>query len=140
LLRPTDRIPPYRLQVCAHLIGLEDLEPVWREVLPQALEDAAGDDGLIVDIRSPVYRATGMPRRLGDRTVWIRVDMGPPGNRIGEVIAKRMRGAAAHELLESGVDPRHPAEVAAMLGTRWQVRLQPPERPGKPWTLTLAAD
>lgn len=140
LLRPADRIPSYRLQVCAHLVGVEDLEPVWREVLPDVLADAAGPDGLIVDIRSPVYQATGMPKALGDRTVWVRVDMGPPGHRIGEVIAKRMRGAAAHELLESGVDAAEPGELAAVLGHRWPTRLEPPQRAGKPWTLSLSVD
>lgn len=149
LLRPIDRIPSYRLQVCAHLIGVEDLEPVWREVLPTTLadaaaatgaSDAAGAGGLIVDIRSPAYQATGMPKALGERTVWVRVDMGPPGNRIGEVIAKRMRGAAAHELLEAGVDPADPGELAAILGQRWPVRLEPPQRAGKPWTLSLSDD
>jgi cytoplasmic iron level regulating protein YaaA (DUF328/UPF0246 family) len=141
LLRPTDRVPSYRLQVCAHLIGAEDLEPIWGEVLPDVLAGAAGSDGLIVDIRSPVYQATGMPpKSLGDRTVWVRVDMGPPGLRIGEVIAKRMRGAAAHALLESGAEPVHPAEVAELLGTRWGVRLEPPVRAGKPWTLSLSSD
>ncbi|HJP89518.1 MAG TPA: peroxide stress protein YaaA [Candidatus Limnocylindrales bacterium] len=140
LLRPADRIPSYRLQICAHLIGVEDLEPVWREVVPDALAGAAGSDGLIVDIRSPVYQATGMPKGLGDRTVWVRVDMGPPGHRIGEVIAKRIRGAAAHALLESSADPVHPAEVAELLGARWGVRLEPPVRSGKPWTLSLSSD
>jgi uncharacterized protein len=140
LLRPADRIPSYRLQVCAHLIGIEDLEPVWRDVLPDVLADAAGSEGLIVDIRSPAYQATGMPKGLGDRTVWVRVDMGPPGDRIGEVIAKRLRGAAAHALLESGADPTEPGEMAAILGARWPTRLQPPQRLGKPWTLSLSND
>ena len=58
LLRPTDRVPPYRLHVCAHLLGLEDLEPVWRSALPDVLADAAGGHGVIVDLRSPTYQAT----------------------------------------------------------------------------------
>jgi cytoplasmic iron level regulating protein YaaA (DUF328/UPF0246 family) len=137
LLRPADRVPSYRLQVCAHLVGLDRLEPTWREVLPRALATAAGDDGVIVDIRSPVYQATGRPAGLGDRTVWLRVDQGPRGQRIGEVITKRVRGAAAHHLLESGADPSTPAELEAVLADRWATRLEPPVRDGKPWTLTL---
>ena len=41
-LRPTDAIPPYRLNICAWLIGLDRLEPTWRSVLPAVLADAAG--------------------------------------------------------------------------------------------------
>jgi len=47
---------------------------------------------------------------------------------------------AAHHLLESGVDPGEPPELAAVLGARWPTRLEPPERHGKPWTLTLSID
>jgi len=44
-LRPADRIPSYRLHVCSHLVGLDRLEPMWREVLPAALAAAAGNHG-----------------------------------------------------------------------------------------------
>ena len=33
-LRPADHIPPYRLHVCARLVGLDRLEPAWRTLLP----------------------------------------------------------------------------------------------------------
>ncbi len=139
-LRPSDRIPPYRLHVCAHLVGMEDLEPAWRAVLPAVLADAAGDRGVIVDLRSPTYQATGSPKGFADRTVVLRVDLGPPGHRIGDVIAKRVRGEAAHELLESGVDPVDANELATILSARWPVRLDGPEHLRKPWTLTLTVE
>jgi cytoplasmic iron level regulating protein YaaA (DUF328/UPF0246 family) len=139
-LRPVDRIPPYRLHVCAHLVGLEDLEPIWREVLPDTFASAAGDSGVIVDLRSPTYLATGQARGLEDRTVLLRVDEGPAGHRIGAVLAKRTRGEAAHHLLESGADPVDPPALADVLADRWPVRLSEPERPGKPWTMTLTIE
>jgi cytoplasmic iron level regulating protein YaaA (DUF328/UPF0246 family) len=139
-LRPSDRVPPYRLHVCAHLVGMEDLEPLWRAVLPGVLALAAGDDGVIVDLRSPTYQATGRPAGLAERTVTLRIDRGPRGRRIGDVIAKRVRGEAAHHLLESGEDPADPSELAAVLGKRWPVRLDPPERVGTPWAMTLSFD
>lgn len=139
-LRPSDRVPPYRLHVCAHLVGMESLEPEWRRVLPDVLASAAGSTGVVVDLRSPTYQATGLPANLGDRTVSLKVDLGTRGHRIGDVIAKRIRGEAAHHLLESGADPAGPRELADVLADRWAVRLVTPERRGKPWTLTLSVE
>ncbi|HET7181296.1 MAG TPA: peroxide stress protein YaaA [Candidatus Limnocylindrales bacterium] len=140
LLRPSDRVPPYRLHVCAHLVGLEDIEPLWRESVPDVLAKAAGPAGVVVDLRSPTYQATGRPAGLGDRTVTLRVDLGPRGDRIGDVVAKRVRGEAAHHLLERGVDPQDAGELAAVLAARWPARLAPPDRAGHAWTLTLSID
>jgi uncharacterized protein len=136
LLRPSDRIPPYRLHICSRLVGIDRLEPAWREVLPPVLAEAAGPRGVILDLRSTSYQAAGMPAGPGDRTVTLKVDgeAGRPGN----VIVKQVRGQAARYLLEAGGDaPRNPVELAGLLGERWPARLAEPERPGRPWTLTL---
>jgi uncharacterized protein len=136
-LRPVDRIPPYRLHICSHLYGMGRLEPAWRTVLPHVLAEAAGDRGLVVDLRSPGYQAIGMPHGLGERTVTLRVEQRTAGGRIGDVIAKRMRGQAARLLLEQDADPDDPAELAAILGERWPVVLESPRRPGGMHRLTL---
>jgi cytoplasmic iron level regulating protein YaaA (DUF328/UPF0246 family) len=136
-LRPSDRVPPYRLHVCAHLVGMDRLEPVWREVLPGVLADAAGPDGLILDLRSPAYRAIGMPEGLGARTVLLRVSQaGLGGRRIGDVVAKRARGQAARHLLETGADPGDVGELASALGERWPVDIEGGGR-ARPSTVTL---
>jgi cytoplasmic iron level regulating protein YaaA (DUF328/UPF0246 family) len=140
LLRLSDRIPSYRLHVCAQLIGMDRLEPTWRRLLPKVLATAAGPDGLILDLRSPVYQAIGIPVGRGDQTITLRVDQASVGRRIGDVVAKRIRGQAAHLLLESAAKPKEPDVLADILAERWPVRLEAPARSGKPWTLTLTAD
>ncbi len=139
-LRPIDRIPPYRVHVCARLVGMDRLEPAWRTVLPDVLAAAAGSSGVIVDLRSAMVQAMGVPRDLDDRVVTVRVNEGTAGQRIGAVVAKRVRGEAAHYLLESGTEPSDPYALAELLADRWAVGLDAPDRPGRPWTLTLTVD
>jgi cytoplasmic iron level regulating protein YaaA (DUF328/UPF0246 family) len=140
VLRLSDRIPTYRLHVCSRLVGMDRLEPIWRTVLPEVLAVAAGPDGLVLDLRSPSYQAIGRPVGLGDRTVTLRVDQVSIGRRIGDVVAKRIRGQAARHLLESAGEPDEPDALADILAERWLVRLEAPARPGKPWALTLTAE
>lgn len=140
LLRPADRIPPYRLHACARLIGMDRLEPMWRTALPAILADAADGRGAILDLRSPVYRAVGRPRGLDDQTVTLRVRPAPDGPaHIGDVVAKRTRGEAARHLLSSDADPRDPLDIADLLATRWPIEIEPPLGRHRSWTVTLAS-
>jgi cytoplasmic iron level regulating protein YaaA (DUF328/UPF0246 family) len=142
LLRLGDRVPPYRLYLFSRLVGMDRLDSEWRAaaVLPEALASAAGPDGLILDLRSPEYQMIGKPRGLDSRTVSLRVQQGSARGRIGDVVAKRVRGEAAHTLLESGVEPSGPDELAALLGERWPVALSGSGGARGASTLTLIVD
>ncbi|HEY7464957.1 MAG TPA: peroxide stress protein YaaA [Candidatus Limnocylindria bacterium] len=140
-IRPTDRIPAYRLHVCSWLVGMDRLEPEWRTVLPDVLASAAGADGPVLDLRSPSYQAMGRPSGLDEQTVKLRIRPsagGPP--HIGDVVAKRVRGEAAHHLLDSPADPEDPLDIADVLATRWNVDIEPPNGRSRSWTLGLEAD
>jgi cytoplasmic iron level regulating protein YaaA (DUF328/UPF0246 family) len=136
LLRPSDRIPTYRLDICSRLLGIDALEPLWRTVVPEALAEAAGPDGLVLDLRSSSFRAMGMAATPVGRTVVLRAE-GPAGERPGDVLAKRVRGQVARSLLESGTDAGDPVGLAGALGHRWQVRIDEPARDSAPWVLTV---
>ena len=139
-IRPDDPIPAYRCDLFVDLVGIGRLDHAWRTVLPAVLAEAAADAGVVADLRSPSFQQIGMPAGLADRTVILRVERGGPGARIGDVVAKRVRGEAARFLLDVGADPTHPVELADALGERWPVALDGPERPGRPWTLSLSVD
>jgi cytoplasmic iron level regulating protein YaaA (DUF328/UPF0246 family) len=138
-LRLHDRIPSYRLHLFAALVGMDRLDVTWRPVLGPLLAETGGENALYLDLRSPEYQQIGMPAGLGDLTVSLRVDQAGI-RRIGDVVAKRMRGQAARELLLSDAEPANADALADTLAERWRVELKPPQRPGKSWTLTLTAD
>jgi cytoplasmic iron level regulating protein YaaA (DUF328/UPF0246 family) len=138
-LRPDDRIPTYRCDLFVSLVGMGRLDHYWRAPLSDALGGAAGD-GLVVDLRSPTFQQIGMPAGATERTVVLRVAGGVPGARLGDVVTKRVRGEAARFLLERSADPIHAVELADVLGDRWPVVLDGPERPGRPWTLSLSVE
>jgi hypothetical protein len=136
-LRPRDRIPPYRMNVCASLVGLGGLEPLWRSVLPDVLAGAAGR-GAVVDLRSSSYLAMGAPTGLAELTVTVRVLRERDGRRsVVSHLAKHTRGQVARHLLELDADPRTPTELAQALADRWDVELDPPARADRPWTVSV---
>jgi uncharacterized protein len=139
-LRPADRIPRYRLDPCARLVGMDRLDSTWRSVLPTVLAAAAGESGVVIDLRSPSIRALGTPWGIRDRIVALRVEGGRYGRRLGDVIAKRVRGEACRYLFESGEDPPVPEALAGLLDARWPVRLDPPMGRKGPWTMTLSVE
>ena len=140
-LRPTDLIPAYRLNICSRLDGMDRLEPTWRTLLPPILADAAARRGPVLDLRSGSYQAIGRPAGLDDQTVTLRIRPSPGGPaRIGDVVAKRVRGMAAGRLLSSEADPGDPLDIADLLSTRWSLEVHRPAGRIRTWTISLQSD
>jgi cytoplasmic iron level regulating protein YaaA (DUF328/UPF0246 family) len=136
VIRLGNRIPAYRLYVCARLVGMDRLEPTWRTVLPDVLTAAAGPAGPILDLRSGEYQSIGVPS-VADRLVTLKIEQRGSGPRLGDVVAKRLRGELARSLVESGVEPSGPDELALIASERWPVMLEPADRPRGSWTLRI---
>lgn len=137
-VRPSDRIPAYRLSMDADLPGLP-LAATWRPVLGPALAAAAGPRGVVVDCRSGPYAAAAPIRGpLADRAVAVRVLREQDGARtVVSHLAKLTRGEVTRHLLELPADPRTPRALADAVGARWPVELHEPDRRGTPWTLDV---
>ena len=129
-LRLTDRIPAYRVHVCARVPGIGVLDREWRGALAEALDDVVKPRELVVDCRSTTYAA--MWRPTGDRAErWVQVTV--PG---ASHHAKHTRGLVARALVQAEA-PRSPAALGQQLAQSFEVQLTPPPRSGTPWTLAV---
>ena len=132
-VRPTDRIPAYRLHPCVRLPGIGELTRAWRPVLAPVLEQEAGARRLIVDCRSNTYASMWNPKgELAERRVQVSV----PG---ASHLAKHTRGLVARHLVQSAAKPRYPEDLVEVLSGAFDVRITEPERPGRPWQLAATA-
>lgn len=132
-LRPSDKIPPYRLSMAVNLGRLGPLASLWRAPLATVLPIAAGR-GLVVDCRSSTYAAAWVPQ--GDLCArWVQIRI--PG---ATHMAKHTRGLVARHLCKEGIDARSPQALQRALTPRFESSLTRPTRPGQPWILetTLA--
>ncbi len=132
VVRPTDRIPAYRLSGDVSLPGLGPVAAVWREALGPAVTGALGT-GLLVDLRSTTYAAFWRPpAELAPRVAAMRVLLEQDGRRsVVSHFNKHTKGRVTRDLLESGEQPRTPGGLAALLGELgWDVELGPSGRTG----------
>jgi cytoplasmic iron level regulating protein YaaA (DUF328/UPF0246 family) len=129
-LRLTDRVPAYRVHVCAHLPGVGPLAREWRGALADALDAAVKPRELIVDCRSTTYAA--MWRPTDERAhAWVQVVV--PGASHN---AKHTRGLVTRALVQAEA-PRSPGALAERLSERFDLELTAPPRAGRPWTLAV---
>ncbi len=128
-LRYGDRVPAYRREMDAAF---------WRDGLREAL-DGASAGRLIVDCRSATYVAAWRPSRdVAIARVQVSVVEERDGvRRVVSHMAKKTRGEVARHLLISGARPRTPADLVDAVAEQFACELEPPERAGGPFTLTV---
>lgn len=136
LLRPSDRIPAYRLSAQTTLPGLGALAAAWRRAVSAELQ-ARSD--LVWDLRSAAYAALG-PAPRSPRTITSRILLERGKQR--SVVShhnKATKGRVVRALAEQGAKPRTAAQLADALmdlGFRCEAR----EEPGKPTQLDVIVE
>ena len=105
-VRPSDRIPAYRLSMGSTLPRIPSLPALWRDPLRRAVPD----EGLIVDMRSGSYSAAWKPKRA--TVVGVRAFT---GGKVVSHMVKATRGDVARVLLASGSTPSSPEDVASLV-------------------------
>jgi cytoplasmic iron level regulating protein YaaA (DUF328/UPF0246 family) len=130
LVRPSDRIPAYRLSGDATLPGLGAVAGVWREHLGAEATSALGR-GLLVDLRSGMYGAFWRPTP-DVKVATVRVLHEHQGQRkVVSHFNKATKGRIVRALLESGATPGTPARLAETLrDLGWTVEQGAPGRTG----------
>lgn len=139
----TDRIPSYRCSMGVKLPGLGALGTFWRTPMASAMPEAAGD-GLVLDLRSSAYTAAWKPKgEVADRTATVRVlhaQMvdGVEKRSVVSHFNKATKGRIVRSLLETGTQPKDPAElVEALRDLGHVVEAQAPAKAGKAWALDV---
>jgi uncharacterized protein len=132
VVRPTDRIPSYRLSGDVSFPGVGPVAGVWRTTLGPAVRGALGD-GLLLDLRSTTYAAFWRPPAdLAPRVATVRVLLEKGGRRsVVSHFNKATKGRLTRDLLESGEQRRTPGALASLLEELgWHVELGPSGRAG----------
>ena len=127
LVRPGERIAPYRLGGGVTLPGLGGVAAHWRARLDPLVRERAGS-GLVVDLRSTTYAAFWRPGPdLARRVVTVRALHEVNGRR--QVVShfnKATKGRLVRDVLEDGRDTRTARALATLLGDLgWVVESRP---------------
>ena len=123
LLRPSDRVPAYRLSGDVSLPGTGTVSTYWGKRLDGSVRAAAGR-GLVVDLRSSTYASFWRPAPdLARKVVTMRVLHEVNGTRkVVSHFNKATKGRIVRALLEDGTAPGTPARFADHLGALgWKV-------------------
>ncbi|GGV38289.1 UPF0246 protein [Streptomyces longisporoflavus] len=139
----TDRIPSYRCSMGVKLPGLGALGAYWRTPMASAMPEAAGD-GLVLDLRSSAYAAAWKPKgEVAERTATVRVLHaqlvdGVEKRSVVSHFNKATKGRIVRSLLETGAQPKDPAELVEVLRDLGHVvEAEAPAKAGKGWALDV---
>ncbi|HWI96769.1 MAG TPA: peroxide stress protein YaaA [Solirubrobacterales bacterium] len=110
-VRPTDRIPHYRLPPSTKLDDIGPLAAWWRPALAATMPDEPGET--IIDMRSGAYVSAWKPKRA--TLLSVRAFREEKGKRQAvSHMAKAVRGDVARALLLARREPKTPDEIAAI--------------------------
>jgi uncharacterized protein len=141
LLRPSDRIPAYRLSGDVTLPGVGAVSTFWGARLDASVRRAAGT-GLVADLRSTAYAPFWRPAPdLTARVVTLRVLHEVDGvRRTVSHFNKATKGRIVRDLLLDGTAPRSPARFADHLRSLgWKVEEGPADRHGTRLDVVVSA-
>jgi cytoplasmic iron level regulating protein YaaA (DUF328/UPF0246 family) len=126
LLRPSDRIPTYKLPIGDPVAGIGPLAAAWRPLVAEALAAADTKRQLVVDCRSGAYSTVWRPKNAAHVEVNAFREA-PDGSRKPiSHMAKASRGLVARAALMAPTAPRSPeALLAAVQATGLDAELEP---------------
>jgi uncharacterized protein len=136
-VRPSDRVPAYRLSGGVRLPTLGPVARHWAQHLAEPLTNLAGR-GLVIDLRSSTYVPFWRPGELAGRTATVRVLHEQDGKRsVVSHFNKATKGRLVRTMLADGARPGTPLELAEHLqALGWHVEAQQ-ERHGSPRQLDV---
>lgn len=126
LVRPSDRIPAYRLSGDVTLPRLGPVAALWRKKLGPVLTELVGT-GLLIDLRSGMYVNFFKPAgALAEQTATMRVLHEHHGTRkVVSHFNKATKGRIVRALLEAGANPATVDELESTLADLgWTVERQ----------------
>lgn len=142
-VRVGDRIPSYRCSMGVKLPGLGALGAHWRASMAEVMPEVAGD-GLVLDLRSSAYTAAWKPKgAVAERTASVRVlhSQVVDGVEKRSVVShfnKATKGRMVRDLLQSGAQPKRPAQLVDVLRELgYVVEAEAPGRAGRAWSLDV---
>jgi cytoplasmic iron level regulating protein YaaA (DUF328/UPF0246 family) len=141
LLRPSDRIPAYRLSGDVVLPGLGTVSTYWARRLDGSVREAAGR-GLVVDLRSATYASFWRPAPdVATRVVTLRVLHEVDGRRsVVSHFNKVTKGRIVRDLLQDGAAPAGAGRFADHLRSLgWKIEDGVPGRHGTRLDVVVSA-
>jgi cytoplasmic iron level regulating protein YaaA (DUF328/UPF0246 family) len=140
LVRPSDRIPAYRLSGGVSLPGIGPVATYWSRHLGPAVQDAAGR-GPVVDLRSSTYTPFWRPdAETARRVVTLRVLHEVDGVRkVVSHFNKATKGRIVRALLEDGGTAASPGAFTTQLrDLGWHVEAGPAGKRGTQLDVVVA--